>query len=546
MLCHVTFGNLQIVSADMILRPGPEPSACALTAMATDIPPLVDTLGFYNDSQLMAYFPYATPDIFSLRIVRHHNKGFFWHLRVKDRRWLWRDVHISGRYNLRTAAGNFRDSKYKRSARELGAILLNQLNDSNYWIDDLPDDDYPEVNWDASLAAYELQSLADRYSCRICLGADNIVRVVSYAETQGQANTEEGDIADQWTYSLAAPSAITVVGAPIVYQNHYWCESAALRQKKTGEEIIPTTTRDIWQNPWVMPTGRSDYPGIADAPYSWIGMENPRTQLRSQLTHYQHWRPYCVADGYDSTIIGDIPIEHADPGEEDPEEDPSEFVRVDLETSKQIQLLPYLIGEHDAAFDRSSGITDLFWAMPEKPYVSFSEAIHEYGYNPLASLQSFPKGIQRGQDVPVLVDTHRGFVETPLPLPEEKVSIVLAHQARDKNTLGLKRFKYTRSLPGGIFPKIEIQHNDIQMHVIGDWDLSGSVPTYLVTHNYGTCKEIADRIINEAAEKWLAPLRQQRYSGFAYLSPNRMIHEVRWMVQYMQPAFTHVSYRPLA
>jgi hypothetical protein len=92
MRCQVTFGNLQIVAADMILRPGPEPSSCSLTAVATDLPPTIDTLSFWNDDTLMASFPDATPDLFSLRIVQQHNQGFYWHMRVVDRRWLWKGI----------------------------------------------------------------------------------------------------------------------------------------------------------------------------------------------------------------------------------------------------------------------------------------------------------------------------------------------------------------------------------------------------------------------------------------------------------------------
>jgi len=521
MRCQVTFGNLQVVAADMVLRPGPHPSACMLTTVAADVPPLAETLRLWNDDTVMAYFPHAAPDLFSLRIVNEHHKGCYWHMRVFDRRWLWQTARISARYNIRTAGGHLVEDDNHLSAREITATLLNGLGETAYYVDDMPDDVYPECLWDMASIPQELDALTARYGCRICLGADNVVRITASQQSVGDGVEDGQAISTNWTYQRNAPTKITVVGAPVVYQDHYWCHPV-------GRYIDSANDNEVtWSDVRSMPTGRRDNPGIAELPLSWIGMQSPKLQLRAQLEHYHWWRPYCVADGADTLTLGNTGIPDVD---------------VPWDRSDQLQVLPYLVDEHISL--HTTVVTD-DWRRPAVPYVSYADSMHEYGYNPTAARPDFPRGIERGQDMPVGADTHRNWMHTPVPLAEDKISIVVAHHAYTDDFNGLKRFVYTKELPGGTASWQLVTDESIRLRVHGAWDIAEETSTHSVTHNYDACVDDAEKLIEQHVRQFHIPLRQQRFSGFATMSPNRMIEDVRWFMQYMQPALTHVNYRPL-
>ena len=99
--------------------------------------------------------------------------------RAHDRRWRWsmKDP-ISGDYNTKDSSGNVIDNDFKKTAAEIGAILLEAMGETGYSVDGLPTDEYPETSWDTINPAQGLQDLADLYSASIVLGLDNIVNVV--------------------------------------------------------------------------------------------------------------------------------------------------------------------------------------------------------------------------------------------------------------------------------------------------------------------------------------------------------------------------------
>jgi hypothetical protein len=401
--------------------------------------------------------------------------------------------------------------------------LLDQLGDTDYWVDDMPDDVYPEVYWDETPAAKELQRLTDLYGCQICLGADNIVRLAAAQEdTSETIPGPEQRITGDWDYDRSAPSKIHVIGAPILYQNHFWCKPIGLYWP--ADEDRPRWG-DINENP---KGGPLEYTGIADLPFSWIGLNSTSEQLRAQISYYHHWLPYCLADGQDSLEIADS------------------ISGATVSWELIVHFLPALpAADHAEEFESDvgfgSGVMDM--RRPRSSYVSYSNSLHQYGYNPLASHPDFPDGIRRGQDLPVTVNHHSRYVTTPVPLAEERIAVVLAHHMHDEQG-ALLRYRYTHELEGGEGHEISLDSSDIIMHVIGDWDADAA--SYGYATNKPDCDTQAKRIAESYVRRYAAPSQQQRYPGFMTLSPNRVVTEVHWFMQYLQPAFTHVSYRTFA
>lgn len=117
-------------------------------------------------------------------------------LHFLDRRWTWMYATVNGAYNTpairlkevqpvaddNEQQGNtpipddvlFPDGYIpqiqewtRKNVRELGVILCKAMGERSYDVAALPDNQYPEMNWDAANPAKELQSLAERYGCRM-------------------------------------------------------------------------------------------------------------------------------------------------------------------------------------------------------------------------------------------------------------------------------------------------------------------------------------------------------------------------------------------
>lgn len=123
---------------------------------------------------------------------------------LEDRRWSWRYSTIDGHYNI-LAVKPFRIDKVqvigvgvaqnpvldarldnlpaleedlfpnqvrpqlqwwtKKSARQLAVLLAQAMGEKNYDVANIPDDQYPEVHWQAANAAQQLEMLASQYAC---------------------------------------------------------------------------------------------------------------------------------------------------------------------------------------------------------------------------------------------------------------------------------------------------------------------------------------------------------------------------------------------
>ena len=85
-----------------------------------------------------------------------------------DERWTWKSKFISGRYNFRLP-NNWPDPLHEKTPHELATLLFEAIGVKNFDVSDLPKelDLRPEVNWDRSNPAQELEKLCGSLGCMV-------------------------------------------------------------------------------------------------------------------------------------------------------------------------------------------------------------------------------------------------------------------------------------------------------------------------------------------------------------------------------------------
>ena len=169
-------GVRSLLGATMTLSLGTSPSICTLT-----VPPqpgrflLSGTLTFVYGPVRFA-FPNARVD--TVDIITGADGTQRWVLRIMDRRWVWRETgQISGFYNVRRDTNKVVPGTEKRP-QELAKLCLEAMGERGYDVSALPNDVFPEIDWDYTNPAEALSRLCDQLGCTVALGLDNRVRIV--------------------------------------------------------------------------------------------------------------------------------------------------------------------------------------------------------------------------------------------------------------------------------------------------------------------------------------------------------------------------------
>lgn len=159
-----------------------------------------------------------------------------WTLRIMDRRWLWKETgRISGFYNVRRSAGK----KLARPKRpqELAELCLKAIGESKFDVTGLPNDVFPEIDWDNENPAQALANLAQKLNCAVALDPlSNRVRVVRLGQGQPlrqTAQTLEGEVTVD---PGDPPGEISILGARIKWQQDFELEPVGL---DVGGKIVP-------------------------------------------------------------------------------------------------------------------------------------------------------------------------------------------------------------------------------------------------------------------------------------------------------------------
>ena len=177
-------------------------------------------------------------------------------VRMFDRRWMWRFGEIRGHWNVPvpriadvpkitedgTQAGNQStiandedlppiQEGTKKNARRLCELCLEAMGERRFNVKNIPDNDYPEVNWDSANPAQELQALAERYGCRVIYNplTDSVTLAVlglgiPIPDAPPGLLASDGVSIDP----PEPPGRIVVYGAPIRYQLRFTLEAVGL------------------------------------------------------------------------------------------------------------------------------------------------------------------------------------------------------------------------------------------------------------------------------------------------------------------------------
>lgn len=177
-------------------------------------------------------------------------------VRMFDRRWMWRFGEIRGHWNVPvpriadvpkivkggTQAGNQAtvapdedlppiQEGTKKSARRLCELCLEAMGERRFNVRNIPENDYPEVNWDSANPAQELQALAERYGCRVIYNplTDSVTLAVlgvgiPIPDAPPGLLASDGISIDP----PEPPGRIVVYGAPIRYQLRFTLEAVGL------------------------------------------------------------------------------------------------------------------------------------------------------------------------------------------------------------------------------------------------------------------------------------------------------------------------------
>lgn len=105
-----------------------------------------------------------------------------WTLNILDRRWKWRMGEISGYYNVRR--GESIVQRTTKTARELVRLCLEAMGEQRFDVAAVPNDQYPEVEWNYEIPAQALGKLCDEIGFRVILRLNNTVAVVKAGEGQ--------------------------------------------------------------------------------------------------------------------------------------------------------------------------------------------------------------------------------------------------------------------------------------------------------------------------------------------------------------------------
>ncbi len=170
---YTGIADSDITGAEMTFSRGVTPSTCMLRMIPQDsLSADHGNLQFNMGATNITFFDCAL-DHSTLRLYKGR-EGWRSTIQVKDRRWKWQYPWINGKYNQPSCDGTL---KNKKSAKELAEILLDNLGEVGYDIEDVPDDCYPYVLWDESNTAKALADLAEKFGCVVILTLENKVEV---------------------------------------------------------------------------------------------------------------------------------------------------------------------------------------------------------------------------------------------------------------------------------------------------------------------------------------------------------------------------------
>jgi hypothetical protein len=207
-----TWGPVQGVEQVTITRSrGISPSVCQVVVPRKMNFPTGSSVILFSDGQNS----FRMNDCILGDIAYDGSNGERWVLTIYDYRWKWAMGRINGRYNFRR--GGKLVEKRKKKPSDLAKLCFEQMGVTRFDTSAMPDDVYPEVNWDLTVPANALQELCNTIGCVICPQLDGSVHICKLGEGRQLPTMRGGEVKE--SLDLAeAPDEVWMQAAPNSYE----------------------------------------------------------------------------------------------------------------------------------------------------------------------------------------------------------------------------------------------------------------------------------------------------------------------------------------
>ncbi len=506
-------GVQSLMGASFTFSLGVSPSICTMT-----IPPqrgrflLSGVLRFiYGPVQFQ--FPNARIDQLDITIGPDGTES--WILRIMDRRWVWRETgRISGFYNVRRDRNSVVEGTEKRP-QELASLCLDAMGEQGYDVSALPNDVFPEIDWDYANPADALAALCDQLGCAVALGLDNRVRIVRLGHggrlpfngltTEGNVTADPPD----------PPGEIVIVGARDKWQADLALEPVGL--DKDGQ---------------IKPIGKLSYIPRVQGRKTWkysdvdhfLDIEDVRWRGLAQQSVFRWYRiktPFSLPglperirdlDRILPLLSTQIETVQTDDGRELPR--PPWVYGQFWDGFEAHEPNEKEKGQHDLANKPRGMYTKGFSVDAELGIVKFSEPVY---------LMRLDNTVAAGRQV----FPARMFLRIGVNL-------------RDKETRAWKRTEFKRKPPGKkTFPRTRryVIRDDVQREIWKKHD-----PPSAIQDNKSEVEKIALEYLDAELEQYRVDQSGSiTYGGLIPLSPDGAIRQVTWTITADGFAYTRAS-----
>ncbi|MCI0358635.1 MAG: hypothetical protein L0211_09135 [Planctomycetaceae bacterium] len=202
-------------------------------------------------------FPQCKVD--RIDVARNPDGLMVWTLTILDRRWKWKECGtISGYYNVRESENANADAGIpkqikkgtEKNVRALMKLCLEAMGEKGYSIAKVPDDIFPEVEWDYELPAQALAKLADTIKFRVVLNWRRN-RVELWPDGEGQKLTTQNSMEYQITVDPPErPDQLIFAGHRMLWEQDLELEAVCRSQ---SDEYLPINHPAIQFKPDTQP-----------------------------------------------------------------------------------------------------------------------------------------------------------------------------------------------------------------------------------------------------------------------------------------------------
>lgn len=164
-----SFGNVKGVEQMTYTRSrGSQPGVCTFRIPAEGAPlPTFPAMMRFSDGLRS----FAFRDCIIGDIALDQTEGDSWVVSVLDRRWRWAFGEISGVYNVRRAGKIL--PRTQRTPKELAALCFEAMGEKRFDVSRMPNDFYPEINWDMEVPSAALDALCQSVGAVVCPQLDD-------------------------------------------------------------------------------------------------------------------------------------------------------------------------------------------------------------------------------------------------------------------------------------------------------------------------------------------------------------------------------------